>query len=95
MYQVMDGYNQTVGVTYFMSLILFGGFFLLNFALAVVYESFSAATDEAADKAVKRMFDVLDVNGDGIVTLDELKEVLSTHPTLPFSHDDLMGGCTC
>jgi hypothetical protein len=91
MYQVMDGYNQTVGVTYFMSLILFGGFFLLNFTLAVVYESFSAATDEAADKAVKRMFDVLDVNGDGIVTLDELKEVLSTHPTLPFSHDDLMG----
>ena len=44
---------------------------MLNFTLAVVYESFSAATDEAADKAVKRMFDVLDVNGDGTMEWDE------------------------
>jgi hypothetical protein len=90
MYQVMDGYNQTAGVIYFLSLILFGGFFLLNFTLAVVYESFSAATEEAAEKAVKRMFDTLDVNGDGCVTMYELKDVLETHPNLPFTHDELM-----
>ncbi len=58
MYQTMDVYTPFVGGLYFIILIMFGSFFLLNLTLAVIWENFSkgqeeqkAANSEKSDKA--------------------------------------------
>ncbi|KAA0159275.1 hypothetical protein FNF28_05910 [Cafeteria roenbergensis] len=52
MYMVMDSYNGVVGGVYFVVLILFGSFFLLNLLLAVIWEQFSESQkQEEEDKA--------------------------------------------
>merc|ERR1740138_1036585 len=40
MYQVQDAYSTTIPSIYFFLLILVGAFFMINFTLAVLYQSF-------------------------------------------------------
>jgi len=46
MYQTMDVYTPFVGGLYFIVLVMFGSFFLLNLTLAVIWENFSKGQEE-------------------------------------------------
>lgn len=53
MYQVQDAYQSAVASIYFIFLIMFGSFFLLNLTLAVIWDSFNASQkSEAANRKV-------------------------------------------
>lgn len=51
MYQVQDAHNSVVAAFYFIFLILFGSFFLLNLTLAVIWDNFSMGSKEEDEKA--------------------------------------------
>lgn len=53
MYQLQDSFNAFVAAIYFVVLILFGSFFLLNLTLAVIWDRFS--TEQMEEKAKKEV----------------------------------------
>jgi len=55
MYMVMDSYNGVVGGVYFVVLILFGSFFLLNLLLAVIWEQFSESQKQEEEDKAERL----------------------------------------
>jgi hypothetical protein len=77
MYSVDDSGNTTSGGIYFVSLFIFGGLFLLNLVLAVVYNSFekqNRVLQEAEyNEQIKTMFGGEEL-GDGIITAREVFE---------------------
>lgn len=50
MYQIMDGYNSVVAAVYFVFLVLFGSFFLLQLTLAVIWDEYNKGQEEAAER---------------------------------------------
>jgi hypothetical protein len=50
MYQVMDSCGAVAGALYWVVLILFGAFFLMNLMLAVIWDNFAAAKEAEARK---------------------------------------------
>jgi Ca2+-binding EF-hand superfamily protein len=81
MNQISDAYHPIVSFFYFVLLVLFGSFFLLNFVLAVIYESFTAEKERLALEKLESAFRMLDINGDGQVTTEELRRLdIHMHP---------------
>jgi hypothetical protein len=55
MYMVMDAYQGVVAGVYFVVLIMFGSFFLLNLLLAVIWEQFSESQKQDEEERDARM----------------------------------------
>ena len=88
MYQVQNSYGGTFAAVYFVVMIVFGSFFLLNLTLAVIWDEFEKNKDEnatmqrlkeaeeariAMEKTKNREEDALfDMDGDGEIEAHEL-----------------------
>lgn len=53
MYMLQDAGYEMLSVTYFVSFIIFGSFFMLNLTLAVIWENFSDASEAEAEEQKK------------------------------------------
>ena len=78
MYDVQDAFNPIVGGLFFIVLIIFGGFFLINLALAAIWETFAANEKRFREaqhaERVKGLFKQLDDRKRGYVPLDDMRK---------------------
>jgi hypothetical protein len=83
MYRVEDSGNKTSAGIFFISLFVFGGLFLLNLVLAVVYNSFEKQQQALQEKEYNDTIAAIfqgDASSDGIITAREVFEVKEKLP---------------
>jgi hypothetical protein len=77
MYSCMNGFDPLLAVVFFVFLVFFGAFFVMNVLLAVIWQSFEETTRNAleihATELAEEMFRKCDVNHDGTVDFEELQ----------------------
>lgn len=75
MYLVQDAVNQPAAVLYFFGLVLVGGFFMLNFVLAVIYDNFVEQHEQLETQRLETDFHSFDLNHGGRIDPEELRKV--------------------
>ena len=92
MLQAADAFMYPVATLYFVLLIFFGSFFLINLFLAVIFESFSSASElQRREASTKRASLLRNKAGDARTSFASLRQRLSAslsawvsnHPLLP------------
>lgn len=79
MYQVQDATGSSGAYFFFSMVVLGGSFFMLNLALAIVFNVMCDLSKtiyhDKAHELIKKIFAIIDDNGNGVVTFEELAHV--------------------